>query len=171
MFMSALGAKSAAPLVLKGLVRLTSRILQALRGSLPVRIDPSAAQRLRSGTWVAILGRMRGPVWHRQRRLQCGRSCCLEGRGIHGAASRTSRPRVAHRPAMARGAHSVVRSRIRAGRSTDDGSRSGTHPRCCSIFSTRCGFRTTPTAVSTCLPSLKKRMLGIERTAKRIAVF
>ncbi len=39
MFMSALGAKSAAPLVLKGLVRLTSRILQALRGSLPVRID------------------------------------------------------------------------------------------------------------------------------------
>ena len=39
MFMSALGAKSAAPLVLKGLVRLISRILQALRGSLPMRID------------------------------------------------------------------------------------------------------------------------------------
>ncbi len=56
MFMSALGAKSAAPLVLKGLVRLTSKILQALRGSLLVRIDPSAAQPLRSGTWVAILG-------------------------------------------------------------------------------------------------------------------
>ncbi len=54
--MSALGAKAAAPLVLKGLVRLTARILQALRGSLPVRIDSSAVQPLRAGTWVAILG-------------------------------------------------------------------------------------------------------------------
>ncbi len=45
MFMSVLGAKSAAPLVLKGLVRLTSKILQALRGSLLVRIDPWACGR------------------------------------------------------------------------------------------------------------------------------
>ena len=46
----------------------------------------------------------------------------------------------------------------------------GTHPRWRSIFSTKCAFGTAPTTVSTCWPSLKKSMLGIERTAKRIAV-
>ncbi len=51
------------------------------------------------------------------------------------------------------------------------GSRIGAHPRCCSILSTMCAFGTTPTIVSTCWPFLNKSMLGIERTAKRIAVF
>ncbi len=40
MFMSALGAKSAAPLVLMGLVRLTSKILHALRAS-PGPVGPN----------------------------------------------------------------------------------------------------------------------------------
>ncbi len=46
MVMSALGAKSAAPLVLKGLVRLTSRILQALRAEPLSSYDHSSVLRL-----------------------------------------------------------------------------------------------------------------------------
>ena len=65
---------------------------------------------------------------------------------------------------------SIAVSPIRARNTTMD-DLVAPYPRCCSIFSTMCAFGTTPTIVSTCWPFLNKSMLGIERTAKRIAVF
>src|SRR5205814_5750639 len=47
----------------------------------------------------------------------------------------------------------------------------GCYDRCCWIFCSNIGFGYAPTSVSTCRPSLKNRILGIERTLKRIAVF
>src|SRR5690606_23310472 len=43
--------------------------------------------------------------------------------------------------------------------------------RCSWIFRSRCAFGTAPTTVSTCRPSLKNRMLGIDRTLNRAAVW
>src|SRR3989442_6161 len=48
--------------------------------------------------------------------------------------------------------------------------RGGCYDRCCSIFCSNTGFGYAPTNVSTWRPSLKNRILGIERTLKRIAV-
>src|SRR5687768_20996 len=41
---------------------------------------------------------------------------------------------------------------------------------CSANFRSRCDFGTAPTTVSTCFPSLKNRMLGMDRTLNRIAV-
>src|SRR5436190_1808754 len=48
--------------------------------------------------------------------------------------------------------------------------RGGCYDRCCWIFCSNTGFGYAPTSVSTCRPSLKNRILGIERTLMRIAV-
>src|SRR5258708_39518637 len=48
--------------------------------------------------------------------------------------------------------------------------RGGCYDRCCWIFCSKTGFGYAPTTVSTWRPSLKNRILGIERTLKRIAV-
>src|SRR5919112_3990220 len=44
------------------------------------------------------------------------------------------------------------------------------YTRCCLILPSSVALGTAPMTVSTCCPFLKKRMLGIERTLKRIAV-
>src|SRR5882672_9078908 len=48
--------------------------------------------------------------------------------------------------------------------------RGGSYERCCSIFCSNARDGNAPTSVSTWSPSLKNRILGIERTLKRIAV-
>src|SRR2546429_142655 len=46
--------------------------------------------------------------------------------------------------------------------------RGGCYDKCCWIFCSKTGFGYAPTSVSTCRPSLKNRILGIERTLKRV---
>ena len=44
------------------------------------------------------------------------------------------------------------------------------HGRCCLIFPSSVALGTAPMTVSTCCPFLKNRMLGMDRTLKRMAV-